>query len=736
MEILYIFKLLNRKKWVIVLAGILATAAAFLLTMSQKKLYKSQSQISTGYTISSEIKLSEDNFNLPQIDVKFNNVIENITSPKVLSLVSYKLILQDLTSAHPFRRPDKSDLEKEPELKKMNLGEAKKIFTSKYDSLQLLRPNVPTEKNLIEFLKVYKYDIESLKKYLYAARYQRTDYINIFFKSENPELSAFVVNVMVKEFQRYYDFNQRERSVESMVALDSVAKKAKAQLDEKISQKAAYLKDSVVSSLDPNLVGANKLSQMNTYEAGLADEISKVQNLTYQIQQIEDQLKNLKEDSPVKVAAGDNQQYVTLRKQYNDLYDEYIRSGANDGGIKLRLDDLQRKMRLAAPSGTPTAPNTNYISSQRSMLTQTKIDMEGQLMSANSKIQFYRSKLSEAGSIISAASPKTSGKLEALDKEIQIATVEYTGAKERLTLAANMNDAGASNFRQTLYGQPALQPEPSKRIILMALAGFTAAVLTSLLFIFLVYLDQSIKTPSQFHRMTNLKLLGVVNRINLKGTKLKDQVTQLESDEVNRSNEFRELLRKFRYEIESSGKRIILFSSTEPQQGKTTLIQAMAFSLSLSKKKVLIIDTNFCNNDLTSYNNASPTLEQYSTDNDNFDISQVEKITSKTGVEGIDIIGCKGGDYTPSEILPKAHLLNNLSDLLKKYDYIFMEGAPLNGFTDTKELVEYAEGIVAIFSARLEIKQADKESIKFFQKEKGKFLGAILNKVEDDDVNL
>ena len=310
----------------------------------------------------------------------------------------------------------------------------------------------------------------------------------------------------------------------------------------------------------------------------------------------------------------------------------------------------------------------------------------------------------------------------------------HTSAKERLNLASNMEGI-PNNFKQTLYGQSAIEPEPSQRILIMGLSGLSAFLLSSVVFIFLAYIDQSIKTPSQFNRHTGLNLLGVVNLINMKRTNLKDQVTHIEEEHGKRDNPFRELLRKLRFEIERSNKRIILFTSTEPQQGKTTLVQALAFSLSLGKKKVIILDTNFCNNDLTALNNALPTLEQFS-GNGQLDPAKFESLITETGVENVDIIGCKGGDYTPSEILPKNHLLNYLPDILKKYDYVFMEGAPLNGFTDTKELVHYADGVIAIFSATIEVKQSDKESIKFLHELNGKFIGAVLNKVEESDISL
>jgi polysaccharide biosynthesis transport protein len=65
-----------------------------------------------------------------------------------------------------------------------------------------------------------------------------------------------------------------------------------------------------------------------------------------------------------------------------------------------------------------------------------------------------------------------------------------------------------------------------------------------------------------------------------------------------------------------------------------------------------------------------------------------------------------------------------------------MEGAPLNVFTDTKELIKYADGLIAIFSADATYTAADKESISFLMENKEKFLGAILNRVQEDNLNL
>jgi Mrp family chromosome partitioning ATPase len=269
----------------------------------------------------------------------------------------------------------------------------------------------------------------------------------------------------------------------------------------------------------------------------------------------------------------------------------------------------------------------------------------------------------------------------------------------------------------------------------MLLAGICALVLSSLVIIFKEVMDQSIKTPSQFQKLTRLRLLGTINQVNFKKNVLQN-IGHFNGEDKQRDDTFRELLRKIRFELENSGKQIFLFTSTEPQQGKTTLIQALSYSLSLIKKKVLIIDTNFCNNDLTVLLSANPVLEKFHVNGKPFTVADVQKLVTKTGVEGVDLIGCEGGDYTPREILPKNHLLNYLSELTKEYDYIFLEGAPLNDFTDTKELIHYSDGIIAVFSSEAALTAADRESIKYFKHREDKFIGAILNKVTSDNLNM
>ncbi|MCP2871686.1 hypothetical protein, partial [Salmonella enterica] len=86
-----------------------------------------------------------------------------------------------------------------------------------------------------------------------------------------------------------------------------------------------------------------------------------------------------------------------------------------------------------------------------------------------------------------------------------------------------------------------------------------------------------------------MKLLTSLNSLELKKKDLQYYLQQNENDGDPDKRLFLENLRKLRFELENSGKKVFLVTSTRPKEGKSVLIEALATSFSMSKKKVLII---------------------------------------------------------------------------------------------------------------------------------------------------
>ena len=228
MDIHYLFRVLVRKRLILITVPLIAAIAAFIFTFTGKRLYKSNCQIATGFTVSDVIKVnSEAMINISQIEFQFNNLIENLKSKNIVNLLSYRLLLHDLKEQKPFRKIKNKNGDKEI-FSAEDLSRAVNYTEEKLERMEPLLASSKTDALIIAILRQYGYDYASLKNGLLISRLNQSDYINIEYLSEDPELSAFVVNAFVDEFIRY---NKRSSSTLSQESI----KFLKSQLDKKDS---------------------------------------------------------------------------------------------------------------------------------------------------------------------------------------------------------------------------------------------------------------------------------------------------------------------------------------------------------------------------------------------------------------------------------------------------------------------------------------------------------------------
>ena len=195
-------------------------------------------------------------------------------------------------------------------------------------------------------------------------------------------------------------------------------------------------------------------------------------------------------------------------------------------------------------------------------------------------------------------------------------------------------------------------------------------------------------------------------------------------------------IRKLRYELLKSPNKIFLITSTQKQAGKTTVIESLAASLLLNKKKILILDLNFGNNTITQKHIPTVLIQDIG-EVLKYDISLKDQqlLQNTVSIDGLHIIGCREGNFTPSEALYNIDLTRFLKLLKDEFDFILIEGAALNDFADSRELAVYAEEVFTVFSASSPVSQEDNKSIQFIDALGGKNRGAILNNVQLENIN-
>ena len=739
MDFAYLVKVLLKRKWIIITSAILASVVAWSLTRNEPKSYRSSSRFSTGFAVPDDIKVNSGEYSSFDNDVRFNNAINTWESPSVVSQLSYELILHDLSSPNPFRRLDARD-KQSAVYKNVDVDLAMKVFQEKLDSMSVLTSYKPEEKKLLEFLDLYGYGYKDLVRYFVVYEVQRTDYIQMDCTTENPELSAFIVNHMFQEFLRYYRNIRSEKSQESIDTLASIMEK-KRQI---LADKNKLLRGEGIE--DVTTANTSKYDLISHLEQAESDENSKQTDLYYQLRSVNSKLVTLGaagSKGGAAASSNNNEELIQARRAMNEAYNDYLKSN-NDKALLAKYNQLRTEFNNKYAAATPvtTTGTTDKTGDLIAELQEKKSDLEASIEASKDKIKDIEGKIATQKASVNSSSAKTAT-VETLMQETKLAEKDYFDAKQKYEAAMDITNSSVNNFRQLQIAQPAIEPEPSKRMLIVAMAGAVTGMSVIVIIILLVFLDSSLRTPTIFTSTVGLRLMSIVNFMNLKNKNVKDIVAgrtkEVDKIESARNNVFRESIRKLRYEIENSGKRVILFTSTKKGQGKTTLVEAVSFSLSMSHKRVLIIDTNFSNPDLTTRLNGEAVLETLARDYKDGE-SLIEKIRSYSKNIGSElgevyIVGSKGGDYTPSEVLPRDNLLSHLPSLLKGFDYIFLEGPPLNDFSDAKELIQYVDGVVAVFSAIHNIKQIDRVSIRFYSELNGKFIGSVLNMIDLENIN-
>lgn len=450
----------------------LAVIAAFIFVINKQKLYESTAQYSTGFTVQ-QVSLVNDESDAYKTDIKFNNVLETFTSPKVIGMLSYNLMLHDLTSPETAYRKIDEKKKNSPEYTIVNPERARQILISKVNNLELLTTFSEEEKHLIEYLKIFKYDYISVKKSLFINRIPRTDYLTIVFRSENAMLSAYVVNKLGEEFLRFYNSISSTRTSESVEKISGVVDQKKREVDS-ITEKLRREK-STQGALNPADLSKSAMETVKELSSKLADEETSKNRIYYQLVSVNRQLSQLGNSG--SNISGNNFEIVRIKNRIRELS-----ARKDDPQVSEQISRLQEELKEKQTSLNTSGGSANEV--LRMELQGKKADLEEQLNASEVTVRYLNSEVRKYSSM-SNFGAGSDVKIDALRSEVDIATKEYSEIKSKYMEAEGAKETPNINFKQTLVGQPAVLPEPSYFILTLGVSGISMLALSSLLFVLL-----------------------------------------------------------------------------------------------------------------------------------------------------------------------------------------------------------------------------------------------------------
>lgn len=745
MDIAYLLRILARRKWLILSAMLAAAVITFLLIGRKPERYKASVIVATGIVNYKGVNSDNSDAFVQQFQVEnaFANLIEYAQSRSAIKLLTIDMLRHDLSAQGsgtepPYRQPNKSLVFFSEEEGKSLLAQLSKInidsisdpsFSQEFDYL------------LDKIARSYGYDHDAIRRSLSVKRKAATDYLSFEVLTEQPNLSRNLANLYVRRFTTYYQnisVREKRKNVSNFTHL-------------------AAEKKQVVDSI--KIIYYNYLQSRGLPVLGKQSE-----ELATQLTQLE--MKKQSAEAAQKAATeskGKIQQYMDDRstndagetksrvvdksvaneklERVRQLTQQSAQTGGKDEDIELQLaearTDLERTMRSSARTlGKPRQQDESRRTREELYKGKvdadlSRIDAEQSLSEINQRIGRVQGQLrmavgdDEISSNLRADQMRAEEEFKAVNTQLIEAKLSLSNAENPLHVVEN--------------AQIPEWPEPNHQVLISVFAALVIGTFAVIALFLLTYMDRSLQSPDLFKKFSgNLPLLGAIGRIPVKNLDL-GEVFSGRAD-VPKYMAFRESMRKIRSQIIVSGHHVFLLVSAKSGEGKTFTLHGLAYSLAANNKRVLMLDTNFKTPLPEAYTDqATPNralINKAIRDNGLGDIFQ-EKTTAGGDAEAhhVDIIGNTGLQKSPAELLDPEQFRQFLADLRVHYDFILLESAALNDYSDALELEPFVDQVIAVFNARSVIGAADKDSLDYLRSLNGHFAGAVLTEVDPRNIH-
>lgn len=705
-EFLQFIRLLQRNKLTLILVPIITVIVSYFLVQGLPDSYKTHARIATGLVDKTDqvITKSKDEQD-SEIARKFESLMQMMRLKKIMDQVSYRLILNDLKSVKDstWRTPVNA-------LKNMTKAEKAKaivLITNKYKKREELVLSDPYENSLNKIIIDMGYDPDAIKEKLTIYRTGSGDYINIDYEAENPDLAAFVVNTLCKEFIASNSSRIVENSKKTIDFLKSFLEQKQIALNGRMNTLRNFKIQNRVLNL--NEMAKSIYGQMADFETRREVAEKEIISYTAAIKNIDNKFDPADRRYFESALVSINKDIVASKLALKDLNNKYILSNFNPV-IKHSMDSLQNIL-TEQISGASDKYIYNPMSAKQDLVTQ-KLTMEISLDLAKNSVNSIQGELNRLNRKFDGLVPNEA-RIQEYETGIDIASKEYIEALQRY------NDASLE-FSFPVYLnliERALPGEvqASKKMVLIILSGVISFTFCVFVFFILFYLDKSIRYPIQLANAMERPVLGYLNKLE------SDSVLNLSG--ANSSNEkslllYKNLIRSIRYEldIEIEDPKIIAVTSLTGGVGKTPFIIGLAWAFSKINKTVLIIDGNF----------GHPAISQLNPDADLFiNFFQTESVI-KASPGQITVLGNRGGDSSLLEISYEKQIQEKISILRSQFDVILIETDSLSQMNKAKEWIAYADKVVTVFSAGHTISEEDASKIQYLNSLDEKFAGWVL----------
>lgn len=534
----------------------------------------------------------------------------------------------------------------------------------------------------------------------------------VHFESEDPALAAQATNTLAA--------NYIEQNLEARW---------------EASQKASEWLSQQLTGLKAKLEQSEEELQTYAHEHGLLflqNQQGENENIVNQrLRQLQEQLTQAEADRYQKEAL------YQLLAQGNYASLPGIHDNTVMQTLTVQLAELQREHAQLTTTFTSQYPRVEQLENQiqevQSVLEQERNKAAERIRkeyeAAKQREEFLRQafqRQEEQANLIAEKSVQYS----ILQREVETSKQLYEGLLQRLKEAGVSAGLKASNIRIVDSARPPEEPDKPK-VLLNLVLGFLLGLGLGVGAAFLQeYLDNTLKTPEDVERFLHVPALALIPSVeSLSGRRgraygygygLYGQARLLESgaegtpekglarggtprgwyriDELDPQRStlaeaFRSLRTSVLLSTAERPPRILLVTSAQPGEGKTTITLNLAISLAQLGQRVLLVDGDMrrpCLHKVFKLYESGG-LSSYLTGQ-----GEWRSGVLPTGVPHLDLMACGPIPPNPAELLSSERMRTFTQEALGEYSFLVIDSPPVLHVTDARILARLAEGTVLV----------------------------------------
>ncbi len=534
------------------------------------------------------------------------------------------------------------------------------------------------------------------------------DVLQITYTHTNPKTAAQVVNELIKI---YLEQNVSSRRAEAAAARQFIEKqlpKAELVVRKTESELAVFKEKNKIVSLQEEaskaievigdlqlrindtqsqLANINSQYQVINQQLGMnpkqalsmtsISQISGVQDILKEIQQLQSQLANRQ-----TVLQNNHPQIIDLQDKITSL----------NKVIDNRIFQALGKNKLQAKSNLQLSALQQQLSSRLVELESNRLGLASQASSLL-KLQFaYKQRLNNL--------PKLEEQQRQLERKLQAAQSTYSLLLQKLQesrIAENQNLGNA-----TKISEAEIPDEPTSSAMISYLSSGLLSILAALMTIYILEIkDKSIKTVDEAKELLGLALLGVIptirnsqlsNRKNAAITSYNERIIIRDFPRSSISEAYRMLRANLNFISADRELKVIVVTSSVPQEGKSTVAANLATAIAQMDRQVLLIDGDL----------HRPVQHKIWDLMNNQGLSNLifkqEEITTtiKKVMPNLDVLTSGIVPPSPAALLDSQRMATLMANFSDKYDFVIVDTPALTVAADAVTLGQMADGVLLV----------------------------------------